>query len=113
MLSNARRHLQLPASYIDNTVYQLAVTLDLGTLLSPSGLQRAASAVRHAVSAVTAEKVAVTWPTTMTRMRRPRWGGSGRRHDGRGNGHGLNERRRVVGGKGEWGVALGKMIRFR
>lgn len=30
-----------------------------------------------------------------------------------GNGHGLNERQRVVGGKGEWGAALGKMIRFR
>lgn len=52
MPSDARRHLDLPASYIGNSVYQLAAVLDLGTLLSPSGLQYAASAVRRAIASV-------------------------------------------------------------
>lgn len=52
MPSDARRHLGLPPSYIGNAVYQLAATLDLGTLLSPSGVQHAASAIRSAITAV-------------------------------------------------------------
>ncbi|KAJ6584898.1 hypothetical protein B0H19DRAFT_1107066 [Mycena capillaripes] len=59
MPSNARRHLpSLPSPYIGNAVYQIIAALDLGTLLSPSGLQRAASEVRRAISCVTPELVA-------------------------------------------------------
>ncbi|OAP59490.1 hypothetical protein AYL99_06788 [Fonsecaea erecta] len=54
MPSDARRHLNLPPSYIGNAVYQLSVSLDLGTLVAPhTGLQEAASAVRRAITAVT------------------------------------------------------------
>ncbi|KAF1809919.1 hypothetical protein P152DRAFT_476052 [Eremomyces bilateralis CBS 781.70] len=52
MPSNARRHLGLPPSYVGNAVYQLAASLDLATLFSPSGLGHAASAVRRAINAV-------------------------------------------------------------
>ena len=52
MPSDARRHLNLPLSYIGNAVYQLTAALDLGTLLSPSGLQHAASALRRAITSV-------------------------------------------------------------
>ncbi|EXJ70543.1 uncharacterized protein A1O5_06613 [Cladophialophora psammophila CBS 110553] len=53
MPSDARRHLDLPQSYIGNAVYQLSVSLDLGKLLDPrSGLQEAAGAVRHAITVV-------------------------------------------------------------
>jgi len=52
MPSDARHHLSLPPSYVGNAVYQLTAALDLGTLLSPSGLQHAASAVRRAITAV-------------------------------------------------------------
>jgi trichothecene 3-O-acetyltransferase len=58
MPSDARRHLNLPMSYIGNAVYQLTATLDLNTLLSPSGLQAAASAIRKAILAVKPELVA-------------------------------------------------------
>ncbi|KAJ9608902.1 hypothetical protein H2200_006673 [Cladophialophora chaetospira] len=57
MPSDGRRHLNIPDSYIGNVVYQLAASLDLGTLLSPSGLQEAASALRRAITAVTSGKV--------------------------------------------------------
>jgi trichothecene 3-O-acetyltransferase len=50
--SDARRHLNLPQSYVGNAVYQLTAALDLGTLLSPSGLKKAASALRRAITAV-------------------------------------------------------------
>lgn len=53
MPSDARRHLNLPASYIGNAVYQLTANLDLVSLLSPSGLGHAASAVRSAIAAAT------------------------------------------------------------
>ncbi|KIW35421.1 uncharacterized protein PV07_02118 [Cladophialophora immunda] len=53
MPSDARRHLNLPQSYIGNAVYQLSVSIDLGTILAPSsGLREAASAVRRAITAV-------------------------------------------------------------
>ncbi|CZR65816.1 uncharacterized protein PAC_15716 [Phialocephala subalpina] len=53
MPSDGRRHLSLPSTYIGNAVYQLTANLDLGTLLSPTGLGYAASAVRSAIKAVT------------------------------------------------------------
>lgn len=54
MPSDARRHLNLPQSYVGNAVYQLTARLDLGTLLSsPDGLQYAASTIRRAITAVT------------------------------------------------------------
>ena len=53
MPSDARRHLDLPPTYVGNAVYQLIAKLELGTLLSPSGLQHAASALRHAITSIT------------------------------------------------------------
>ena len=58
MPSDARRHLNLPMSYVGNAVYQLTAALDLDTLLSPSGLQHAASAIRLAIMAVKPDLVA-------------------------------------------------------
>ena len=57
MPSDARRHLNIPESYIGNAVYQLNSSLDLRTILSRSGLQAAASAIRRTITAVTPEKV--------------------------------------------------------
>lgn len=57
MPSDARRHLNLPPSYVGNAVYQLTAALDLSTLFSPSGLQHAASAVRRAIASVNAALV--------------------------------------------------------
>jgi hypothetical protein len=56
--SDARRQIGLPPSYMGNAVYQLTADLELGTLLSPSGLRNAASAVRAAIKAATPEVVA-------------------------------------------------------
>jgi hypothetical protein len=50
--ADARRHLNLPQSYIGNAAYQLTAELDLNVLLSSSGLQQAASAVRRAITAM-------------------------------------------------------------
>ena len=58
MPSDARRHLNLPTSYVGNAVYQLTATLDLDTLLSSSGLQHAASTIRLAIMAVKPDLVA-------------------------------------------------------
>jgi hypothetical protein len=58
MPSDARRHLNLPQSYIGNVVYQLTANLDLKTLLSSSGLGHAASALRRAIKAVNSDLVA-------------------------------------------------------
>lgn len=55
--SDARRHLNLPADYIGNAVYQLTASLPLSTLLAPNGLQVAAQAVRSAITAVQSELV--------------------------------------------------------
>jgi hypothetical protein len=57
MPSDARRALNLPSSYIGNVTYQLSATLTLSTLLSPTGLQHAALAIRQAISAAIPEKV--------------------------------------------------------
>jgi hypothetical protein len=51
--SDARRHLNLPPSYVGNAVYQLTAALDLGTLLSPEGLKHAASTIRKAITSAT------------------------------------------------------------
>jgi trichothecene 3-O-acetyltransferase len=58
MPSDARRHLNIPASYVGNAVYQLTAAVDLGTLLSSSGLQAAAVAIRAAIVAVKPDLVA-------------------------------------------------------
>jgi hypothetical protein len=71
MPSDARRHLNLPPSYIGNAVYQLTAVLDLGTLLSPSGLQHAASAVRRAITSVS--PALVSSYITMTKERWIDW----------------------------------------
>ena len=51
MPSDARSHLNLPETYVGNAVCQLTAALDLGTVLTPSGLQQAASAIRRAITA--------------------------------------------------------------
>jgi len=71
MPSDARRHLGLPPSYIGNAVYQLTAVLDLGTLLSPSGLQYAASAIRRAITSV--NPALVSSYITMTKERWVDW----------------------------------------
>jgi hypothetical protein len=58
MPSDARRHLNLPVSYVGNAVYQLTASLDLETLFSPSGLQEAAKVIRQAILSVKPELVA-------------------------------------------------------
>lgn len=58
MPSDARRHLNLPMSYIGNAVYQLTAVLELDRLLSSSGLQYAAGVIRTAIMAVEPEVVA-------------------------------------------------------
>jgi hypothetical protein len=68
MPSDARRHLNLPPSYIGNVVYQLTAALDLDTLLSPSGLQKAAIAIRRAITSVTPALV-----TSCMAMTNERW----------------------------------------
>jgi hypothetical protein len=68
MPSDARRHLNLPSSYVGNAVYQLTAALDLSTLLSPSGLQHAASAVRRAITTVNAALV-----SSYIAMTKERW----------------------------------------
>jgi trichothecene 3-O-acetyltransferase len=55
--TDGRRHLRLPLSYIGNAVYQLKVTLPLSEVLSATGLQLTASAVRRAINAITPDKV--------------------------------------------------------
>ena len=57
MPSDARRHLKISNSYIGNAVYQLSASLPLGEILSPNGLQLAASALRATITAVTPDKV--------------------------------------------------------
>jgi hypothetical protein len=52
MPSDARRHLNLPQSYVGNAVYQLTAVLEFGVLFSPTGLQHAASAIRRAITSV-------------------------------------------------------------
>ena len=64
MPSDGRRHLGLLPSYVGNAVYQLCATLDLGTLLSPSGLQHAANAIRRAITAANPALVASLMRTT-------------------------------------------------
>lgn len=109
MPSDARRHLNLPPSYIGNAVYQLIANLDLATLLSPSGLQHAASATRRAITAVKPDLVSSymaklketwidwqfmdTWPTTGVAMGSAWTSGSVYRED--------------------WGNAFGPVIRYR
>jgi hypothetical protein len=57
MPSDARRALNIENPYIGNVIYQLSATLPLSTLLSSSGLQSAAQAIRAAITAATPEKV--------------------------------------------------------
>jgi hypothetical protein len=57
MPSDARHHLNIPDSYVGNAVYQLAASIDLGTLLSQFGLQQAALAIRHAITAASTDLV--------------------------------------------------------
>ena len=54
--SDARRHLEIPDTYIGNTVYQLCTSIPLGDLIGPKGLQLAATALRATITAVTPAK---------------------------------------------------------
>ncbi|KUJ13689.1 uncharacterized protein LY89DRAFT_687083 [Mollisia scopiformis] len=109
MPSDCRRHLNLPTSYIGNAVYQLTADLDLEKLLSPSGLQYAASSLRRAITAVNPEIVASymtklkeTWigwgfmvgTSTIAVAMGTDWTSSSLYSD-------------------DWGEAFGKVVRFR
>ena len=52
-----RSRLNLPAPYFGNAIYPAQSTLAVSTLAGPDGLRAAASAVRAAISAVTADSV--------------------------------------------------------
>ncbi|KAJ6513080.1 hypothetical protein C8R45DRAFT_334027 [Mycena sanguinolenta] len=97
MPTNARRHLPgLPSPYVGNAVYQLIAGLDLDTLLSPSGLQRAAAEIRRAISAITPELVFMNGTIFTTSVAMGTCLGSGD----------------VMYGS-DWGKAFGPVVRFR
>ncbi|KAJ7903358.1 hypothetical protein B0H14DRAFT_2664639 [Mycena olivaceomarginata] len=93
MPSDARRHLPaLPSSYVGNATYQIIAPLNLGTLLSPSGLPRAAGSVRRAVKAYQF----MNGTTNTTGFAMGTFLGSGEAMYG-----------------GDWGEAFGPLVRFR
>ena len=107
--SDARHHLNLRQSYIGNAVYQLTAALDLGTLLSPSGLQHAALALRKAIKAVTPSLVASIMAET-----RERWIGWQfvATASSTGVAMGTDWTSGVVYGD-DWGEAFGPVVRYR
>ena len=107
--SDARPHLRLPPSYIGNAVYQLAAALDLGTLLSPSGLRRAARALRGAIAAVAPALVASVMAET--RERWPAWGFVATAAS-TGVAMGTDWTSRMVYDD-DWGRAFGPVVRYR
>jgi len=116
MPSNARRYLPaLPSPYIGNAVYQIIAALDLGTLLSPSGLQRAALQVRAAITSVTTARVQsyMAFLTDLTASRDIDYQFMNGTTDTTGYAMGtcLGSGEAMYGS--DWGKAFGKMERFR
>jgi hypothetical protein len=109
MPSDARRHVNLPQSYIGNAVYQLTASLNLDILFSSSGLQHAAAAIRHAITAVTPELVRSL--LAMTNERWIPW-----RFIESASTTGLAMGTDWTSGdlyKLDWGPAFGSMVRYR
>jgi hypothetical protein len=109
MPSDARRHLGLQQSYIGNAVYQLTADLDLGTLLSSTGLQHAASAIRRAITAVTPDLVASC--IAMTNQKWIDWQFVTTMYT-TGVAMGTDWTSGVLYG-GDWGQAFGPLVRYR
>lgn len=107
--SDARRQLNLPPSYIGNAVYQLTAPLELGTLLSPSGLQQAASALRAAITAATPSLIASYM--TMIKTRWVDWQFLGTATT-TGFPMGTDWTSGVLYGQ-DWGEAFGPLVRYR
>jgi trichothecene 3-O-acetyltransferase len=107
--SDARRHLKLTESYIGNCVYQLQADLELGTLLSTTGLKQAASAIRRAITAVTPAKVASL--LAMTNEMWPDWGFM-ESYATTGVAMGTDWTSGTLYGQ-DWGEAFGPLIRYR
>ena len=110
MPSDARRHLNLQNSYVGNAVYQLTASLDLGTLLSPSGLQHAASALRRVITAVNPALVASYM--TMLKERWIDWQFMNGTLSTTGVAMGTDWTSGVVYSQ-DWGKAFGPMVRMR
>ncbi|KAJ6513083.1 hypothetical protein C8R45DRAFT_333998 [Mycena sanguinolenta] len=116
MPSDARRHLPvLPSPYVGNVVYQIIAALDTTTLLSQSGLARAASEVRRAITAVTPTLV----ESYLTFLRDPvasrfidyRFMDGTTTTTGFAMGTSLGSGDAMYGG--DWGKAFGPLVTFR
>ncbi|TAQ87702.1 hypothetical protein B7494_g3985 [Chlorociboria aeruginascens] len=109
MPSDVRRHLNLPESYIGNVVYQLTATLNFGTLLSPSGVQHGANAIRRAITSVKPELVA----SLMVQLKH-RWveWGFVAAYSTTGLAMGTSWTSGVLYGA-DWGQAFGPLVRYR
>lgn len=107
--SDARRHLNLPQSYIGNAVYQIGANLDMETLFSPSGLQHAASVIRRALTAVNGDQVASLMAKTNERW--IDWAFMSTSST-TGVGMGTDWTSGSLYGD-DWGKEFGKMVRFR
>ena len=110
MPSDARRHLNLPSSYVGNAVYQLTAALEVGALLSPSGLQHAASALRRAITSVTPALVASYM--TMLKERWIDWQFMNGTLSTTGVAMGTDWTSGVLYSQ-DWGKAFGPMVRMR
>jgi trichothecene 3-O-acetyltransferase len=109
MPSDARRHLNLPQPYVGNAVYQLTASLTLGTLLSPSGLQHAASTIRRAITSVTPTLVSSLLAKTNERWIDWQFVNS---YSTTGVGMGTDWTSGLLYGK-DWGEAIGPLVRYR
>lgn len=109
--SDARRHLALSPAYVGNAVYQLTATLDLATLLSPTGPQAAASAIRQAITAVTPDLVASY--TTELQRRWVEWQFMNGTTDTTGVGMGTDWTSGTAIYGDDWGEAFGPVVRYR
>ncbi|KAK0353469.1 hypothetical protein LTR91_023225 [Friedmanniomyces endolithicus] len=109
--SDARKHINVDNSYIGNAVYQLAVSEELGNLLSPTGLQYAARAVRRAITAVTPDRVASLMSEVNKRWVDWAWATAGTLST-TGVAMGTNWTSGAVY-LDDWGEAFGPVVRFR
>ncbi|KAF2151578.1 hypothetical protein K461DRAFT_268730 [Myriangium duriaei CBS 260.36] len=109
MPSNARQHLNLPASYIGNAVYQLSASLDVSVLLSDSGLQQAAHAIRRAITNVNSDLVSSYMAELKTR-----WLDWGFLYDAATTTFGMGtDFSSTILYSLDWGDAFGPMVRYR
>ncbi|TKA76327.1 hypothetical protein B0A55_04200 [Friedmanniomyces simplex] len=109
--SDARKHIKVDKSYIGNAIYQLAPSEELGNLLSPHGLQYAASAIRRAINAVTPDLVASLMSEANKRWVDWAWARAGTLST-TGVAMGTNWTSVAVY-RDNWGEAFGSVVRFR